>query len=86
MRGKLKNNEMTDTEIEQILRKSFPDAQLQVRTLSGEADSFEVRMAAREFQGKSLVQQHQMVYTSLGDRMKTEIHALKLQTMALETD
>ena len=76
---------MTDTEIHSVLQEGFPQAQIQVITLSGEADSFEVRIAAPEFKGKSLVSQHQMVYQCLGDHMKSDIHALKLQTLPLES-
>ena len=32
------------------------------------------------FEGKSRVQQHQMVYKALGGRMGGELHALALQT------
>lgn len=75
---------MTDREIQALLQKGFPQAQVQVITLSGEADSFEVRIAAPEFKGKGLVAQHQMVYQCLGDHMKSDIHALKLHTLPLE--
>jgi stress-induced morphogen len=32
------------------------------------------------FRGKNKVQQHQLVYRALGDRMREEIHALSMQT------
>ena len=32
------------------------------------------------FDGKNKVQQHQIVYRALGDRMREEIHALSMQT------
>jgi stress-induced morphogen len=35
---------------------------------------------APEFKGKSLVEQHQMVYRALGDLMRGPIHALALDT------
>jgi len=31
-----------------------------------------------------MVQQHQLVYKSLGDRMKQEIHALSMKTLTPE--
>ena len=37
-----------------------------------------------EFRGKNMVQQHQLVYRALGDRMKQEIHALSMKTMTPE--
>jgi stress-induced morphogen len=36
------------------------------------------------FAGKSMVQQHQLVYQVLGDKMKADIHALSLRTYTLE--
>ena len=42
-------------------------------------------MISPEFAGKSVVQQHQLVYRTLGDRMQTGvIHALALKTVAPE--
>ena len=36
------------------------------------------------FQGKSLVEQHQLVYGALGERMREEVHALSMQTLTPE--
>ena len=36
------------------------------------------------FTGKNKVQQHQIVYKALGDRMREEIHALSMQTLTPE--
>ena len=37
-------------------------------------------IVAEAFVGKSLVQQHQLVYAALGDHMRSDIHALALKT------
>lgn len=37
---------------------------------------YHVRIVSSAFEGKSLVQRHQLIYKSLGDLMKHEIHAL----------
>jgi len=37
-------------------------------------------VVSAEFVGKNMVQQHQLVYKALGDRMREEIHALSLRT------
>ncbi|MGR8930514.1 MAG: BolA family protein [Gammaproteobacteria bacterium] len=42
---------------------------------------FNVTIVARQFEGKSLVQRHQMVYQALGDMMKEEIHALGINAL-----
>lgn len=46
---------------------------------------FEARVVSQEFEGKSLIQQHKMVYAALGGRMESEeIHALALKTFTPE--
>lgn len=41
---------------------------------------FEAVIVSAAFEGKRMVQQHQLVYSALGDRMRAEIHALSMQT------
>ena len=42
---------------------------------------FEAIVISQAFSEKSLIQRHQMVYSSLGDKMQSEIHALSLTTL-----
>ena len=41
---------------------------------------FEAVIVSAAFEGKRMVQQHQLVYAALGDRMRAEIHALGMKT------
>ncbi len=41
-----------------------------------------VRITASAFEGKSLVQRHQLIYKALGDLMKHEIHALGIEAFS----
>lgn len=50
----------------------------------GDGHHFEAVIVSPAFRGKSKVQQHQLVYKALGDRMRAEIHALSMQTYAPE--
>ena len=47
----------------------------------GDGHHFEAVVVCPAFDGKSMVQQHQMVYRVLGDKMKAEIHALSMRTL-----
>ncbi len=47
----------------------------------GDGQHWEAVIVSREFEGKNKVQQHQLVYRALGDRMHEEIHALSMQTL-----
>jgi acid stress-induced BolA-like protein IbaG/YrbA len=52
--------------------------------VAGDGHHFEAVIVSAAFRGKSRVQQHQLVYRALGDRMREEIHALSMQTFAPE--
>ncbi len=72
------------TEVERMLSAAFPDADLEVTDLTGTKDHYQARIVSNAFVGKSLIQQHQLVYKALGDAMKGPIHALALKTYAPE--
>ena len=57
------------------------DADVDVRDTTGTGDHFEARVAATQFAGRSMVEQHQMVYAAFRDELATgELHALALKT------
>ena len=43
---------------------------------------FRVRIVSEDFQDKSLLERHRMVYGILGDMLKNEIHALSIDAKA----
>lgn len=47
----------------------------------GDGHHFDATIVSAEFEGKSLIQRHQLVYGALGDKMKAEIHALSMKTL-----
>lgn len=69
---------MTAEQIAELIRQGLPDAEVTVRGDDGA--HFEAEVVSAEFAGKGIVQQHRMVYATLGDRMGGEIHALALKT------
>ncbi len=42
---------------------------------------FEATVISQSFENKSLIERHKMVYASLGDKMKQEIHALTITAL-----
>ena len=52
--------------------------------VTGDGHHFEAVIVSGQFRGKSKVQQHQLVYRALGDRMREEIHALSMRTLTPE--
>lgn len=39
-----------------------------------------LKIESTEFTGKSMLEQHRLIYESLGDMMQSEIHALSIQS------
>lgn len=71
-------------QVENLIRTALPDAQVRVNDLGG-GDHLEAIVVSPAFAGKSLIQQHQLVYGALRQEMATEaIHALTLQTFTPE--
>jgi len=68
---------MQGSELESLIKSGLPDAEVKVR---GDGDHFEAIVISRQFDGISMVKQHQLVYATLGDRIGGEIHALALHT------
>jgi len=63
------------------IERAIPGAQVEVRDMSGTGDHFEASVVSATFEGKSMVQQHQLVYAPLKDVLATgELHALALKT------
>ena len=73
---------MMDTQqIEAMIKAGLPDAQVQVLDPLQDRTHFEALVISPSFVGISRVQQHKMVYKTLGDSFSGPLHALQLTTM-----
>jgi acid stress-induced BolA-like protein IbaG/YrbA len=68
--------------IKELIVSGMPDADVVVEGDDG--THFQARIISASFDGKTMVQQHQMVYKTLGEKMGTDIHALSFQTFTPE--
>jgi len=73
---------LTSTQIETYIAQGLSCEHVAV--MGDDGQHFEAVVVSPEFAGKSMVQQHQMVYKALGDRMRAEIHALSMRTFTPE--
>jgi len=71
---------LTIKQVQSILSESLNAIHVDVLDMTGTSNHFDVTVVSAAFEGKSLIQQHQMVYGALGDAMAGAVHALKLQT------
>jgi stress-induced morphogen len=68
------------SEVEARLKSAFPDAEIEVEDLTGTKDHYQARVVSTAFEGRTPVEQHQLVYGALKEEMKGPIHALALKT------
>ena len=73
---------VTSESIKNHIETSMPCELVHVEGEDGH--HFNAIIVSAEFRGKNRVQQHQLVYRALGDRMKQEIHALSMKTLTPE--
>jgi stress-induced morphogen len=73
---------MSAVEIERLILDFLPEAKVVIEDLAGDGDHYRATIVAEAFRGKSRLQQHQLVYKALGERMGGQLHALALSTSA----
>ncbi|SEU35507.1 BolA family protein [Stigmatella erecta] len=65
--------------------EALPGAEVEVRDTTGTGDHFEAQVVSPAFTGKTMVQQHKLVYAPLQPWLATgELHALALKTYSPE--
>lgn len=68
---------METDDIKNMIESGIPGSQVAV---SGDGSHFQARVVCDVFTGMTKVQQHQLVYKTLGDKVGNEIHALTIET------
>lgn len=71
-------------ELKGIIEEGIPDSSVTVTDLTGTRDHYRVEVVSPVFEGKTLVQQHQIVYQAVGDHMTGAVHALQIRTSTPE--
>ena len=70
----------TKNEVINLIKQKIADSEVFVENLNGD-DHLQVTVISSEFNGLSLVKQHQLVYSALKEELASEaIHALALKT------
>lgn len=74
---------ISPAQVEAMIQAELPDAQVKVMTNDGE--HYEVIVISPAFEGKRLVQQHQLVYKAIQQEMLSgAIHAMAVKTFTPE--
>lgn len=73
-------------QVKKTIQQEISEAEVFVKDLTGGGDHLEAIVISPEFEGKTMVKQHQLVYSALQSELKSEaIHALALKTYTPST-
>ena len=75
---------MNISEIEELIKNSIPDANINIKDLAGDGNQYSATIVSSVFNGKSKIEQHKIVYNSLKGKMGNELHALAITTKEKE--
>ena len=68
-----------------LIRARLPDAEVGIFDRTGTMDHFNVTVRSSAFRGKSLLEQHRLVYGALQDALADgRVHAVELKTIVAE--
>ena len=67
-------------EIERHIKEALPDASIEIQDLAGDGNHYSATIISSQFNGKTKIEQHKMVYDSLKGKMGNELHALAIKT------
>ncbi len=71
-------------EVENLITNQIPGAQVKVTDLTGTKDHLGITVISDAFEGKRLIQQHQMIMDILKNKLGTEeIHAVQIKTLTI---
>jgi stress-induced morphogen len=74
-----------DDALTELIRAALPDAEVGVFDRTGTMDHFNLTVRSKKFQGKTLLEQHQLVYGALKAALKDgRVHAVELKTIVTE--
>ncbi len=69
----------------QLIRARIPDAEVGVVDRTGTMDHFNVTVRSKAFAGKTLIEQHQLVYGALREALADgRVHAVELKTITAQ--
>ena len=73
------------TELQALIRTKLPDADVGIVDRTGTMDHFNLTIRSRVFKGKTLLEQHRLVYGALEEALRDgRVHAVELKTIVAE--
>ena len=71
---------ISSEEIQTLIQKALPGAEVGIQDMTGTGDHYQVLVVSAAFEGKTLLQQHQLVFNALRAALADKLHAVQLKT------
>ncbi len=71
-------------QVADLIKSNMSDADVRITDLTGTMDHLGITVISDAFDGKALLDQHQMIMDILKEKLKEEIHAVQIKTMTFE--
>ena len=76
---------IADDALASLIHAAMPDAEVQIVDRTGTMDHFNLTVRSRAFAGKTLIEQHRLVYAALGTALRDgRVHAVEIKTLTPE--
>ena len=73
---------MKSSELEALIKKAIPNSQIEIIDLAGDDNHYSIVIKSDAFRGKTRIEQHQIVYSALEEKMGNKLHALQVKTIS----
>jgi stress-induced morphogen len=74
---------MKSSELQSLIQNALPDSIIEIKDLAGDDNHYSITIKSEQFKNKSRLEQHQIVYSALQDKMGTILHALQIKTISI---
>jgi stress-induced morphogen len=75
-----------DESLAGLIVARLPGAHVSIHDRTGTMDHFNITVRSRDFKGKTLIEQHQLVYAALKAALADgRVHAVELKTIVAES-
>ena len=71
-------------EVEQLIKANIEDAEIRINDLTGTRDHLGLLVISDQFEGKGLLDQHQMIMDILKEKFTQNLHAVQIKTMTFQ--
>lgn len=72
-------------DIKELIKNNINVSYIEINDMTGTRDHLDILVVSDDFKGKMVFEQHKMLMNILSEKLKSDIHAVQLKTMTVDT-